>query len=85
MQGEAIISTAVGVQTVTVWELVAVMISGGGVSVEKMSLVCVVVTVVWTVVEVTMVEVESRRTITGSWVKVMTAKKAAPGGVIKSD
>jgi len=50
------------------------MTSGGGVSVEKMSLVSVVVMVVRTVVEVTMVEVESVETITGSWVKVMTAK-----------
>lgn len=74
MQGGAIISTAVKVQTVKVWELVDVMTSGGGVSVEKMSLVSVVVMVVRTVVEVTMVEVESVETITGSWVKVMTAK-----------
>jgi len=85
LQGGAIISTAVKVQTVRVWELVDVMTSGGGVSVEKMSLVSVVVMVVWTVVEVTMVEVESVETITGSWVKVMTAIKPAPGGLTKSD
>ena len=59
--------------------------SGAGVTVEKMSLVVVVVVVVNDVVEVTIVEVEAVETITGSCVKVMTAKYAAPGGVRKSD
>jgi len=58
---------------------------GGGVTVKKLSLVFVVVVVVNTVVEVTIVEVESVVTITGSCVKVMTAKYPAPGGLMKSD
>ena len=58
---------------------------GAGVTVEKILLVVVVVTVVNDVVEVTIVEVESVVTIMGSCVKVITAKKAAPGGERKSD
>jgi len=50
-----------------------------------MSLVVVVVVVVNDVVEVTIVEVETADTITGSWVIVMMAKNAAPGGLRKSD
>jgi hypothetical protein len=50
-----------------------------------MSLVDVVVVVVNDVVEVTIVEVESVDTISGSWVNVMMAKNPAPGGLTKSD
>jgi hypothetical protein len=68
-----------------VCELVFVITSGGGVTVVKISLVIVTVTVANKVVEVTIVEVESVVTITGSCVKVMTAKNPAPGGLMKSD
>jgi hypothetical protein len=64
---------------------VVVTTFGGGVTVEKMSLVLVVVTVVNAVTDATSVEVESVVTIIGSCVKVITAKNPLPGGLIKSD
>src|SRR5947207_12304288 len=48
-------------------------------------MVVVVVVVTKSVVEVTIVEVDSVVTITGWWVSVTTAKKPCPGGEMKSD
>ena len=50
--------------------------STGGVDVDVKSLVVVIVVVVISVVVVTIVEVESVETMTGSWVRVITAKNS---------
>lgn len=63
---------------------VDVTVTVGGVVVVVKGLVVVVVVVVKAVVDVTIVEVETSETTTGSCVIVMTAKYPAPGGEIKS-
>jgi hypothetical protein len=70
---------------VVVRTLTFVTTFGAGVIVEVVTLVVVVVALAKIVVEVTIVEVESVETITGSCVRVMTAKKATPPGLRTSD
>jgi hypothetical protein len=59
--------------------------STGGVDVDVKSLVVVIVVVAILVVVVTIVEVDAVETMTGWWVRVITAKYAWPGGLRKSD
>jgi hypothetical protein len=80
-----LVEVVVTVGTVVVWVIIFVAVLGTGVTVDVVIIVDVVVVVAKSVVEVTMVEVESVVTITGSCVKVMTAKNPWPGGLMKSD
>jgi hypothetical protein len=64
---------------------VDVTVTVGGVVVVVNGLVVVVVIVAKAVVDVTIVEVETAETTTGSCVIVTTAKNPAPGGLTKSD
>jgi hypothetical protein len=64
---------------------VDVTVTVGGVVVVVNGLVVVVVIVAKAVVDVTIVEVETAETKTGSCVIVTTAKNPAPGGLTKSD
>jgi hypothetical protein len=69
---------------VVVLKFVFTTVWSAGVIVEVVSVDVVAVVVAKLVVEVTIVDVESVVTMTGSWVIVTIAKKAAPGGLTKS-
>jgi hypothetical protein len=64
---------------------VDITVDVGGMVVVVRGLVVVVVVVIKVVIDVTIVEVDSAETITGSCVIVTTAKNPAPGGLTKSD